>query len=260
MRPMGTVTDPQEPTYQQPPAGARRRSSPRSRSPPSSARPPQRLFDAHLVGSRAIFDGTDAPEKLTITQSGDLLMHDQASPAFAGPFDFDSTQPGIQVFQVPAGQLGVVEAHGGGGNDIITMLGAPASARLSGDAGDDGSSAPTRRTSCAAATATTRWPAALGADFVQGDAGADTMRWRLGDGSDQITGGDGDDGAVLSGGAAADQFVLTDGGSAVNVSTAGGAPGSARSGSGWTPAAATTASTPRRSVRGRARAGRRLGR
>ena len=94
-------------------------------------------FDAHIEGSRAIFNGTDAPEKLRVTQNGNLLMHDQTSPAFAGPFDFDSTQPGIQVLQAPDGQIATVEAHGGGGDDVMEIAAPRASARLSGDAGND---------------------------------------------------------------------------------------------------------------------------
>jgi Ca2+-binding RTX toxin-like protein len=179
-------------------------------------------FDAQIVGSHAIFDGTDAPEKLTITQNGDLFMHDQASPAFAGPFDFDSTQPGIQFFQAPAGQLRVVEVHAAGGDDVIDMTAPRASARLSGGAGDDTLTGSDQNDLLSGGEGDDTLAGNAGTDRVRGEAGDDTMRWRLGDGSDVQTGDDGEDEAVLSGSAFSDQFGLKDLGTLVGVSSTGG--------------------------------------
>ena len=179
-------------------------------------------FDAHIEGSRAIFTGTDAPETLRITQNGDLFMHDQTSPAFAGPFDFDSTQPGIQFFQVPAGQINVVEAHGGGGDDVIDMAAPRASARLSGDAGDDTLTGSDQKDQLLGGDGADTLVGNAGRDSVGGESGDDTIRWRLGDGSDLQSGGDGEDEAVLSGSAISDQFGLKDLGTSVGVSSTGG--------------------------------------
>jgi RTX calcium-binding nonapeptide repeat (4 copies) len=179
-------------------------------------------FDAHIEGTRAIFNGTDAPEKLTITPNGDLFMHDQTSPAFAGPFDFDSAQPGTQFFQVPAGQTRTVEANGGGGDDVIAMTAPRASARLSGDAGHDTLTGSDLKDLLRGGEGADTLVGNGAGDIVQGQAGDDTMRWRLGDGSDSQSGGDGADDAVFSGSELSDQFGLQDLGGIVGLSSTGG--------------------------------------
>jgi Ca2+-binding RTX toxin-like protein len=178
-------------------------------------------FDAHIEGSRAIFNGSDAPEKLKITQNGSLLMHDQTSPAFAGPFDFDSTQPGIQLFVAPAGQTNVIEAHGGGGDDVLEISAPGASARLFGDAGNDSLVGSDHKDQLGGGDGADTLVGHAGGDIVHGDGGDDTMHWRVGEGGDRLVGGDGDDSAVLSGGAGADQFTLEDRDTLVNVSAPG---------------------------------------
>jgi Ca2+-binding RTX toxin-like protein len=165
-------------------------------------------FDAHINGTGAVFTGTDAPERLTISQTGDVLMHDQTSPGFTNAFDFDSTQPGTQFLSAPVGQSRTIGVQAGGGDDVIVVATPRAHANLVGGAGDDILTGDGARDVLRGGDGDDTLTGNGGGDSLTGEAGDDTLRWTLDDGAAALSGGDGDDTTELRGSVFADQFTL----------------------------------------------------
>src|SRR5262249_57796640 len=88
---------------------------------------------AALTGSTATFTATNLTnQKLIITADpgSDLLMNNRfaaGDEGYASAFDFDSTQPGVQVLTATAASTVVIT----GGNGDAIVLGSPSSAASS---------------------------------------------------------------------------------------------------------------------------------
>jgi hypothetical protein len=100
---------------------------------------------AGAAATSASFDGTTATLNLdntdnnvTVSVSGGLLVHGQATGGLSDGTDWDSAIPGPQT--VPANGTVALVINGGSGNDALTVLAKNtevAAVQLNGAAGDD---------------------------------------------------------------------------------------------------------------------------
>ena len=144
----------------------------------------------------------DANDNVTVSVSGGLLVHGQATGGLASGADWDSATPNSQT--VAADGVHTVIVNGGGGNDSLTVVATAAqlaSSGLNGDAGDDVITGPDSNDTLTGGEGNDRLVAGRGDDVMQGGAGNDTLVWNQGDGSDTADGQAGNDGSEVNGAA-----------------------------------------------------------
>jgi len=142
----------------------------------------------------------DANDNVTVSVSGGLLVHDQATGGLNSRSDWDSGTPGDQT--VPADGTRTVVVNGGGGNDSLTVIAKAtelASSGLNGDGGDDVITGPDSNDTLTGGDGNDRLVAGKGDDLMLGGAGNDTLVWNQGDGSDKANGEAGNDGSEVNG-------------------------------------------------------------
>jgi Ca2+-binding RTX toxin-like protein len=151
-----------------------------------------------------------ANDNVTVSVSGGLLVHDQATGGLASGSDWDSDTEGDQT--VPADGTRTVIVNGGDGNDSLTVVAKAtelASSGLNGDGGDDVINGPDSNDTLTGGEGNDRLVAGKGDDLMQGGAGNDTLVWNQGDGSDTADGQAGNDGSEVNGAATlGDAFTL----------------------------------------------------
>jgi Ca2+-binding RTX toxin-like protein len=143
-----------------------------------------------------------ANDNVTVSVSGGLLVHGQATGGLASGSDWDSDKDGDQT--VPADGTRTVIVNGGDGNDSITVVARNtelASSGLNGDAGDDVITGPDSNDTLTGGDGNDRLVAGKGDDVMRGGAGNDTLVWNQGDGSDRADGEAGNDGSEVNGAA-----------------------------------------------------------
>ena len=142
----------------------------------------------------------DTNDNVTVSVSGGLLVHGQATGGLNSGSDWDSEEPGDQT--VPADGTRTVVVNGGGGNDSITVIAKSpelASSGLNGDGGDDVLTGPDSNDTLTGGDGNDRLVAGKGDDLMLGGAGNDTLVWNQGDGSDKADGEAGNDGSEVNG-------------------------------------------------------------
>jgi Ca2+-binding RTX toxin-like protein len=167
--------------------------------------------------SSASFDGVTATlnldganDNVTVSVSGGLLVHGQATGGLNSGSDWDSATDGDQT--VAADGTHTVIVNGGDGDDSITVLAKNtelASSGLNGETGDDVLNGADSNETLNGGDGNDRLVAGKGADIMNGGAGNDTLVWNNGDGSDRMNGDAGNDGAEVNGSATlGDAFTL----------------------------------------------------
>jgi Ca2+-binding RTX toxin-like protein len=143
-----------------------------------------------------------ANDNVTVSVSGGLLVHGQATGGLASGSDWDSGADGDQT--VPADGTRTVIVNGGDGNDSLTVVARNtelASSGLNGDGGDDVITGSDSNETLTGGDGNDRLVAGKGDDLMRGGAGNDTLVWNQGDGSDKADGEAGNDGSEVNGAA-----------------------------------------------------------
>jgi Ca2+-binding RTX toxin-like protein len=158
------------------------------------------VSSASINGTTATLNLDGADDNVTVSVSGGLLVHGQATGGLNSGSDWDSALAGNQT--VPADGAFTVIVNGGDGNDSITVVAKNtelASSGLNGDGGDDVVSGPDSNDTLTGGDGNDRLVAGKGDDVMDGGAGNDTLVWNQGDGSDVADGDLGNDAAEVNG-------------------------------------------------------------
>ena len=158
------------------------------------------VSSASIDGPTATLNLDGADDNVTVSVSGGLLVHGQASGGLNSGSDWDSATPGDQT--VPADGTFTVVINGGDGNDSLTVLAKSteiAGATLNGDGGDDVLTGADTNDGLNGGDGNDRLVGAKGTDLMHGDGGNDTLVWNNGDGSDRMVGDAGNDGVEVNG-------------------------------------------------------------
>jgi Ca2+-binding RTX toxin-like protein len=168
------------------------------------------VSSASINGETARLNLDGANDNVTVSASGGLLVHGQATGGLSSGSDWDSGADGDQT--VPANGSFTVIVNGGDGNDALTVLAKnteTAAVKLLGEGGDDVLTGADSDDSLGGGDGNDRLVGAKGGDTISGDAGNDTLVWNNGDGSDVLNGDAGNDGAEVNGNATlGDAFTL----------------------------------------------------
>jgi Ca2+-binding RTX toxin-like protein len=157
-----------------------------------------RILNATQVG----LTGDDTAEQVVISRDAQgRLAHNQTSPGFASPLDFDTATPGVQG--VSGSKQFVVDGEGGDDRITVTATAAPLSA--DGGEGNDVIIGADGRDLIQGGTGADLADGGAGADRIFLGSGNDFFHWRPSNSSDRLDGGDGDDVAVVAGTSAADR-------------------------------------------------------
>ncbi len=158
------------------------------------------VSSATIDGLTATLNLDGADDNVTVSVSGGLLVHGQATGGLNSGSDWNSAVAGDQT--VPADGTRTVIVNGGDGSDSVTVIARAAelaSSGLNGDGGDDVVSGPDSNDTLNGGDGNDRLVAGKGDDAMNGGAGNDTLVWNQGDGSDRATGDAGNDGSEVNG-------------------------------------------------------------
>jgi Ca2+-binding RTX toxin-like protein len=158
------------------------------------------VSSATIDGLTATLNLDGADDNVTVSVSGGLLVHGQATGGLNSGSDWNSAVAGDQT--VPADGTRTVIVNGGDGNDSITVVAKStelASSGLSGDGGDDVLTGADSNETLTGGDGNDRLVAGKGDDIMQGGAGNDTLVWNQGDGSDRASGDAGNDASEVNG-------------------------------------------------------------
>ena len=155
---------------------------------------------ATIDGLTATLNLDGAADNVTVSVSGGLLVHGQATGGLNSGLDWNSAVAGDQT--VPADGTRTVIVNGGDGSDSVTVIARAAElarSGLNGDGGDDVLTGPDSNDTLTGGDGNDRLVAGKGDDAMNGGAGNDTLVWNQGDGSDRATGDAGNDGSEVNG-------------------------------------------------------------
>ena len=158
------------------------------------------VSSATIDGLTATLNLDGADDNVTVSVSGGLLVHGQATGGLNSGSDWNSAVAGDQT--VPADGTRTVIVNGGDGSDSVTVIARAAelaSSGLNGDGGDDVLTGPDSNDTLTGGDGNDRLVAGKGDDAMNGGAGNDTLVWNQGDGSDRATGDAGNDGSEVNG-------------------------------------------------------------
>jgi Ca2+-binding RTX toxin-like protein len=158
------------------------------------------VSSATIDGLTATLNLDGADDNVTVSVSGGLLVHGQATGGLNSGSDWNSAMAGDQT--VPADGTRTVIVNGGDGSDSVTVIARAAelaSSGLNGDGGDDVLTGPDSNDTLTGGDGNDRLVAGRGDDAMNGGAGNDTLVWNQGDGSDRADGDAGNDGSEVNG-------------------------------------------------------------